>query len=127
MDRRRLLLANSHNSGGGVDLSFTARFYTDYCDDMGWTKSCYRAADELSLQFYGILTQLLDKYGTQGEVLTYLNDITQYGVEVYIDDILCIDITKINEAPGIDITADDFRFGAYIDTDGSMSYDYQVI
>lgn len=95
--RRRALLAASAASGGDVGGGFTADFYFDYCEDLGFYKYCERAPDALGVACYNEMVRLIDKYGVKDAVveeIIVVENPRQYGFNVTVENEDVCQITK---------------------------------
>lgn len=81
--RRRALLAASQ-TGGGDAPEFPLYLYFDSCSEWGFTKSCVRNADEISLVLSEYLLKIMEQYG-ENSILQEAT-LKSLGIDIYIED-----------------------------------------
>lgn len=79
MERRRLQLANSHDGGGAINLTF-------YTEKVGNHDVCYGDFDELKNTLTSIAKQYGEIYEYGDIVEYYVDDASSFGVNISIDD-----------------------------------------
>ena len=78
-----MMMAEKPSGGDG----FYADFAFDYCEDLWFTRECYRAGDSLGISCYQEVIRLLETYGLEEPAGIFLDDPYNYGFDVKVDGV----------------------------------------
>lgn len=108
-----------------VRLEFPMYLNFDYCEPQTFGMIyCYRSPDDLSLKLYNSLIELLQTYGEDDLSYITIDNITNYGFEVYIDgNLICWTGKYTGDGSAIELADKDHNYYYVINELGEISHE----